>query len=297
LAAHPLAPAYDRMPHEFSKTIAQLAARAPLLSELTVLVEQVRLLANHALKLPDAEATLLLAPLTKTGSVERGRALLVRFAERAERTYQAEVARSSDASERLDARQSPTQQLLAAIAERLARVLDGAWARRPLAPVTLDGEPVTPMGERYAQAAPPDTGAWLRLAEDYVATHVVIYLCHVFTYLRLFIGFVTIAILLVLLSVISYPFQPQRMLMLLAWSLMGGVTAGSVIVFVQLERDEVLSRISKTKPGKISWERSSFISHVVIYVALPLLGLIAAEFPSVGKVLFSWVGPALRILH
>jgi hypothetical protein len=251
----------------------------------------------HAAQLPSPDGDALLGALTRSRLPRRGAKFLARVATRVERAYAREVSRSANVTERLDLRQSAAQRLLCAAAVRISSALEAVWARRPLGAVKLDDEtPHTPTAERYAAAAPDTLAPWLRLAEDLVGSHVVIYLCHVFMYLRAFLSFVTVAMLLVLLACLSYPFQPQRMLMFLAWSSIGGVTIGSVIVFVQLEHDEVLSRLSKTRPGKVSWERG-FILRVVVYVALPLLGLVAAEFPSVGRVLFSWVGPALRILH
>jgi hypothetical protein len=36
---------------------------------------------------------------------------------------------------------------------------------------------------------------------------------------------------------------------------------------------------------------------VASYGALPLLALLASQFPSVGRLLFSWLEPALSALH
>ena len=274
LAAHPLVGAYDRMSHELAKTVAsQFAARGPRRSQLSVPIEQLRALANASAGLTDGDGNPL-ASLVRAGGAQRGARLLQRVASLVERHFAAEmVARGG--SERLDLRPSAALGLLSAISRRLSRALEDYWRARPHSPALE---------------------SWARLAEDVVASQVVLFLGHLFVHLRNFLSFVTGAMLLVLLAVISYPFQPERMLMMLAWSSIGGVTILSVASFVSLERDEVLSRIAKTKPGEITWERA-FIVRVLVYGALPLLGLISAEFPSVGRTLFSWVAPVLRILH
>jgi hypothetical protein len=63
---------------------------------------------------------------------------------------------------------------------------------------------------------------------------------------------------------------------------------------VELERDPILSRIAGTKPGELS---GTFYLKLARYGALPVLGLLAWQFPWISNFLFSWIEPALEALQ
>jgi hypothetical protein len=67
-----------------------------------------------------------------------------------------------------------------------------------------------------------------------------------------------------------------------------------VIMFAQMDRDALLSRINNTRAGHI--EPGLFL-HLASYGGIPLIALVASQFPSVGRFLFSWVEPALEAIH
>ena len=68
---------------------------------------------------------------------------------------------------------------------------------------------------------------------------------------------------------------------------------GTVTVFVDMERNPVLSYIGGSDPGRITWD-SKFLGHVFIYGALPLLTLLATQVPAIGDVMLNWMEPILR---
>jgi hypothetical protein len=59
-------------------------------------------------------------------------------------------------------------------------------------------------------------------------------------------------------------------------------------VFVSMNRDRVLSLLQGTTPGQLTWN-STFVTQVVIYGLLPVLGLLGAQFPGQLNQAFSWV--------
>ncbi len=61
-----------------------------------------------------------------------------------------------------------------------------------------------------------------------------------------------------------------------------------------IERDPILSRIEGTKAEQLSAE---FYFKLLAYGALPVLGLLASEFPSIANFLFSWIEPTLAALR
>ncbi len=106
--------------------------------------------------------------------------------------------------------------------------------------------------------------------------------------------FLSVGFVLTLISLNSYPFQSGHVL---GWFMAGLLIAmGLAVGFVlaSTERDMVLSRLNGTAPGKIG---KDFYMNLLSYGALPVLTVLAAQFPSVGSFLFSWVQPLLQTLR
>ena len=51
--------------------------------------------------------------------------------------------------------------------------------------------------------------------------------------------------------------------------------------------DEILSRINGTTPNQLTFE-SSFWGPIVSYIGLPILAVLAAMMPAVGRTRFGW---------
>ena len=64
-----------------------------------------------------------------------------------------------------------------------------------------------------------------------------------------------------------------------------------VIMLGQMSRDSVLSRITDTTPGKLDGD---FYIKLFSAGALPVISLVASQFPAVSHVLLSWVEPTLQ---
>jgi hypothetical protein len=134
----------------------------------------------------------------------------------------------------------------------------------------------------------------VRLAGEYVALRCLAFIRYASLQLRNLLGFLTTAFILSLISLRSYPFQEPRSI---GWSIsLVFVVLGSgiVLVFAQMDKDHILSRVSNTSPGKLDKE---FFLRVISFGALPLITVIASQFPSIGRFLFSWVQPGLEALR
>jgi len=140
------------------------------------------------------------------------------------------------------------------------------------------------------------SSGWPPAAEDFAALAVLRYVHYVFGQLRNLLFFATAATLLVLTAISSYPFQPKQLLLALSWLTILSIAAVAVKVFVQMDRDELLSWLNKTTPGRVgpSWE---LVSRLATHVLLPVLGLAAAQFPEVARLLFFWVLPLQTALR
>ena len=104
--------------------------------------------------------------------------------------------------------------------------------------------------------------------------------------------FLVIGSLLLLLAVVSYPLQPQRLLTALAITVVG-VAAGLILAFyVQMDKNQLISRISKTPVNRLTLD-ATFFGNLAPYV-LPLVVVLIAQIPGVSDMLYSWLQPFIR---
>jgi hypothetical protein len=134
---------------------------------------------------------------------------------------------------------------------------------------------------------------WLRLAEEFVAVQVVAYILWVLLHLRRLALFLLVSLLLMTVLVSGYSFQPQSLVKLILLFVLLATVGSLIIVMLEMSRDDLLSRISKTEPGRVNWS-TSFVLNLVLVGVVPLLALVSSEFPAVRALLFSWLNPFLR---
>jgi hypothetical protein len=106
--------------------------------------------------------------------------------------------------------------------------------------------------------------------------------------------FLSVGFVLTLVSLNSYPFQSGHVLGWFMAGLLIGTGLAVGFVLASSERDMVLSRLNGTAPGKIG---KDFYMNLLSYGALPVLTVLAAQFPAIGSFLFSWVQPLLQTLR
>ncbi len=167
---------------------------------------------------------------------------------------------------------------------RLARVhIHGAA-------IALVKEALTPAWNTGAAPSGAEAAAWLAQAEAFVAAQSLVHIGYLFRHIRNLLSVATAGLLLLLLTVPSYPFQPQRLFnMYISILVLAGVVA-VVVSFAQMNRNELLSKLTGT-PMKFD---STLLSPLLRYGALPLISLIATQFPGIGTAIFSWINPALQ---
>jgi hypothetical protein len=102
----------------------------------------------------------------------------------------------------------------------------------------------------------------------------------------------TVATPLLLLAAASYPFQPERPLLYALMALFGAVVAGILYVLYGLNKNELVSRITKTVPNRFTPDRG-FLTSVGTYV-LPVLGVAAAYLIGAFRVVLEPLLSALR---
>jgi hypothetical protein len=130
---------------------------------------------------------------------------------------------------------------------------------------------------------------------QFLALRVAAYLRVVFAHLRnCLIGALATG-LLSLLGVAVYAFEPKHLVTLAGWLGLALEVALTLWIFLQMDRNPTLSRIGNTTPGQVTFDRA-FLSKLVTYAGVPILGLVATQFPAVGQMLGRVVGQLLRVV-
>lgn len=125
-------------------------------------------------------------------------------------------------------------------------------------------------------------------AETFLMSRIAAFLNLVLAQMQNLVVFVTTGMILLLMAISYYPFQPHDRILLFGWILIISVVVATLGIFVQMDRERVLSLFTGSTPGKIEWNRS-FIGRIVIHGLLPILALLNAQFPDVIRQVFSWL--------
>jgi hypothetical protein len=141
-------------------------------------------------------------------------------------------------------------------------------------------------GEGHAPIANP----LLVLKEEFVALRYLMYMRYVFRHLRILLGFVIGGFILSVLSMSSYPFQGHHWISGANAVVCLALGLGVIVVFAQMDRDALMSRITATKANKLG---ATFFLRVAQYGVLPLAAVLSSQFPEINRVLFSWLQPAI----
>lgn len=135
------------------------------------------------------------------------------------------------------------------------------------------------------------TPDWLNLAESVAATQVVVYLSQFFVQLRNLVWAAMITASLLLLAATSYPFHPEKLLLIGLVTLTGAGIAGVLYVLIEMNREEVISRVTRTTPGKFSLD-GGFIGSFMTYI-VPAAGVAAAQLSGSFRMVLE---PLLRVM-
>lgn len=130
---------------------------------------------------------------------------------------------------------------------------------------------------------------WLELAEDFVLISLLVLLKRYSGPIRSLSAFLMCSPVLLLFAVTSYPFQPQRMLTMAAWALVLAALAITSWIFIQIDRDPFVSRVSRTTPYATTFDVSLLTK--LLPMLVPVFGLILSAFPKVGFTLRSILEP------
>ena len=90
------------------------------------------------------------------------------------------------------------------------------------------------------------------LAEESLAFYYLRYIRNACLYMRHVLFFISTGFILALISLKSYPFQSEHTISLAVTAVFAVLGIGVIKVFVEMEKDPVLSCLADTKEGKLS---------------------------------------------
>jgi hypothetical protein len=154
----------------------------------------------------------------------------------------------------------------------------------------------THLTARPAADEPSLDESLIRNGELFVASRVVDFLHQVFPQLMNLVVIGSVGLLAMMLAVSSYPFPQRDTLALLSWIILLSVIALILVIFIQINRDRVLSLLSGTTPGQLNWN-SGFVWQLVVFGLIPILTLLGAQFPHALQGVFSSFGGLLSNRH
>jgi len=170
----------------------------------------------------------------------------------------------------------------ATVAEEIcSTVLRPQWAARLL--------PWKP--EIESEPAPNGKEDVYDLAQAPVALHFSTYISYAVHQIQNLLWPLSLGFVLLTISLKSYSFQsPQLIGRFLILTL---IVIGYFIwtCMSQIERNPILSRMTGTTAGELN---KDFYVKLIGYGALPVLGVLASQFPSISNFLLSWVEPSLQ---
>jgi len=86
------------------------------------------------------------------------------------------------------------------------------------------------------------------------------------------------------------PFQPHQLIVLFNWIIIFAFIGVALFMCVEMNRDTLLSNINGSKAGELNWDRE-FISRILLYVIIPILGFLGVQFPEALGQIFSFLAP------
>jgi hypothetical protein len=131
------------------------------------------------------------------------------------------------------------------------------------------------------------------LKAEFISLRYMAYIRYVSLQMRNQLMFISFGFVMALLALTSYPFQQRQTVSWIIIGIFAMLTAGVIAVFADMDRDDILSRISGTAAGKLD---SQFWIRIAAFGVVPLITILASQFPAISNTLFSWVRPGLEML-
>jgi hypothetical protein len=153
------------------------------------------------------------------------------------------------------------------------------------------------------QMTDPSAVAWFRDGCNrgearfvcYVALRYVALIRYVNAQMRSLLTWVLAAYVLLIIGSKTYPFEGQHTIGSILTIVFSLLFVASAYVFVEMDQNELLSILDGTTPGKTNYLDA--LLRFATVGGIPLIAVVASQFPAVEHFLLSWVKPTVESLH
>jgi hypothetical protein len=170
--------------------------------------------------------------------------------------------------------------------------LNDEWTNRR--PENAFDVPLSPAALAAEQKKPAQLSL-LELADDFIAIQLILYCNPLLRYAWRAFFCVALSAFLFLLAIASYAAPPQGFFGTTALSMMGVMAVVAAFFATQIERNQLLSRVAGTTPGKINFDWTFIFQSLALFV-IPLLVVINYMFPGALDWLQDFIAPLFRVL-
>lgn len=126
------------------------------------------------------------------------------------------------------------------------------------------------------------------MGEEFVCYHYISFIQNILARMRTMTLSIVFLFVTACLAVTFYPFVPRTDLTLWMALNLAIIAVGVIYVYAQMERDELLSYITNSRPGRLSGE---FWVRTAAFLTGPLIGILSTQFPQMAETVLNWLQP------
>ena len=153
--------------------------------------------------------------------------------------------------------------------------------------VVADWRRSTPPALLVAEGSPTPLA---KAAREFFAWSMVRFVRDAFLQLLQLMGFMTVALLLILVAMTIYPFEPQRVLTVYVSTLIALGASLSIWVVLQARKERLLGALE----GNTSSPWQVLAGRLGLYAGLPILSMVANRVPELRRIAADWLRPLLE---
>jgi hypothetical protein len=261
---------HEGLPGGENSVIDMLSAD-PAIIALEVSLEQARLLARSA----PSQTAVPVGTSTVGVRLASNSHLIGKLTRRAEKSLERAFLTNSQGKWRESTRhRGIAEKLVARLSQKIAEIFEPVWDLDEKEPGNESGVP---------------SSSVMVAGGTYIAARVEDYLRQVLPQVSLFAFAATAGVVMMLFAVSSYPFPAEGRLVLFNWVFLFFTMGTCAFVYFSMNRDHVLSLLSGTTPGRVSWN-GTFLLQMFTHGVLPILAVLGAAFPTKFGLLARWIG-------
>jgi hypothetical protein len=132
------------------------------------------------------------------------------------------------------------------------------------------------------------------ILEEWVALIYVHYIRLVLVQIRTRLATAAMLYILIVWTIGSYPFINRHSLTVGLSALLAVLAIVVISTYASINRDPILSRTINQTPDRLDLD---FFLKTASMVGIPLVGLVASQFPEVSRFIFSWIEPGLAAVR